>query len=89
VGIYLPDGTLLTSGRSGGGGEITFSQLPTSDYKVEVTFLGLKTIAALSLTSDKTMEIIIFLSIPMLVIIWMVAGASIGGIVLASQKKRK
>ena len=89
VGIYLPDGTLLTSGRSGGGGEITFSQLPISDYKVEVTFLGLKTIAALSLTSDKTMEIIIFLSIPMLVIIWMVAGASIGGIVLASQKKRK
>jgi len=87
VGIYLPDGTLLTSGRSGGGGEITFSQLPISDYKVEVTFLGLKTIAALSLTSDKTMEIRILLSIPMLVIICIVAGISIGGTLYLKKRK--
>jgi len=88
VGIYLPNGTLFTSGKSGAGGEITFSQLPISDYKVEVTFLGLKTSTALFLTSDKTVEIRIFLSIPMLVIIATVASISIGGMLRKYLKKK-
>ena len=57
-------------------------------YRVEVTFLGLKTSATLSLTSNKTAEIRIFLSIPMLVIIATVASISIGGALRKYLKKK-
>ena len=87
VGIYLPNGTLFNSEKSGAGGEIVFSQLPTSDYKVEVDFLGLKTSAALSLNSDKNVEIRTLLSIPILVIMLMVVSISIGGILYLKKRR--
>lgn len=89
VSLYLPDGTLLTYGKSGAGGEIAFSQLPASDYKVETAFLGFRTSAALSLASDKTVEMKLFLSIPTAAIITLVASISIGVILWKFLKKPK
>jgi len=62
VTIYLPDGTVLTSGLTDQDGAITFHQLPIGHYTVVSGYFGFSNSATVNLTENSAVQI----QVPML-----------------------
>jgi len=88
VRIYFANGTLFASGKTDGAGRATFSQLPKSEYKAEVSNLGLVSSASFPLTATATKGLQAPLSIPVIALIVGIAVAG-GGVGFLVMRKRR
>jgi len=84
--IYAANGTTIARATTSSDGKATFLQLPDNNYRAEVTFLG-STSKTFTLAGDKTVEVTVLLSYPVLGILLSVAAASIGIAVLAVRRR--